>query len=184
MFCLWGFTFFVPKICSDEYDNWTCMLLGVQAELSVIMLDLNMVIFLTHGFHVSLAKNINYQCFKALYTWLNLFWHDHVILPVLQDIGHGTWIKYSFWVGLVHLCLFNCYWCCFPSPSFCPPGKYHYLFIHESLLTDNTLMIYPFSRTLRRWRSWACLCQVLYFFRLYLEHSLINQTFHYPLMEY
>jgi len=37
----------VPKICSDEYDNWTCMLLGVQAELSVIMLDLNLVIFLT-----------------------------------------------------------------------------------------------------------------------------------------
>ncbi|KAH1216837.1 Ethylene-insensitive protein 2 [Glycine max] len=32
----------LAQICSDEYDNWTCMLLGVQAELSVIMLDLNM----------------------------------------------------------------------------------------------------------------------------------------------
>ncbi|CAJ1893331.1 unnamed protein product [Sphenostylis stenocarpa] len=32
----------LAQICSDEYDTWTCMLLGVQTELSVIMLDLNM----------------------------------------------------------------------------------------------------------------------------------------------
>ncbi|KAG5083826.1 hypothetical protein JHK84_053864 [Glycine max] len=28
----------LAQICSDEYDTWTCMLLGVQTELSVIML--------------------------------------------------------------------------------------------------------------------------------------------------
>ncbi|CAJ1968903.1 unnamed protein product [Sphenostylis stenocarpa] len=42
----------LAQICSDEYDNWTCMLLGVQAELSVIMLDLNMILGMAHGLNI------------------------------------------------------------------------------------------------------------------------------------
>lgn len=37
------FPFVIPKICSDEYDKSTCMLLGIQTELSMIALDLTMV---------------------------------------------------------------------------------------------------------------------------------------------
>lgn len=33
----------ISKICSDEYDKSTCMLLGIQTELSMIALDLTMV---------------------------------------------------------------------------------------------------------------------------------------------
>lgn len=59
-----------------------------------------------------------------------------------------------------------------------------FLFINLGWSTMHLqITIFPFSRTLRRRRSWACLCQVLCFFRLYLEYSLINQKFHYPLME-
>ncbi|MED6120719.1 Ethylene-insensitive protein 2 [Stylosanthes scabra] len=32
----------LAQVCSKEYDTWTCIFLGIQAELSVIMLDLNM----------------------------------------------------------------------------------------------------------------------------------------------
>lgn len=35
----------MPKICSEEYDKVTCIFLGVQAELSMIALDLAMVLF-------------------------------------------------------------------------------------------------------------------------------------------
>ena len=34
----------MAKICSDEYDKFTCIFLGVQTEISVIVLDLTMVI--------------------------------------------------------------------------------------------------------------------------------------------
>jgi len=57
-----------------------------------------------------------------------------MILPVLQDLGHGTRVKSYFWVGLVQLCLFSCYWCCFSHTSCSPTCKYHHLRIHKSLL--------------------------------------------------
>ncbi|XP_065617677.1 ethylene-insensitive protein 2.2-like [Quercus suber] len=68
----------LAQICSDEYDKFTCIILGVQTEVSVIALDLTMVLGLAHG------------------------------------------LKSSFWVGLVHLCLFDCCQCCFIS-TFCNP---------------------------------------------------------------
>ena len=39
-----SFQIVLPKICSDEYDKFTCIFLGVQTEISVIVLDLTMVI--------------------------------------------------------------------------------------------------------------------------------------------
>ena len=35
----------MPKICSVEYDKFTCIFIGVQTEVSVIALDLTMVIY-------------------------------------------------------------------------------------------------------------------------------------------
>lgn len=34
------------KICSEEYENVTCIFLGAQAEVSMIVLDLMMVFFM------------------------------------------------------------------------------------------------------------------------------------------
>ncbi|XP_052108584.1 ethylene-insensitive protein 2 isoform X1 [Arachis duranensis] len=42
----------LAQICSNEYDTWTCMLLGVQAELSVIILDLNMILGVAQGLNL------------------------------------------------------------------------------------------------------------------------------------
>ncbi|KAI4300285.1 hypothetical protein L6164_033681 [Bauhinia variegata] len=42
----------LAQICSNEYDSWTCMFLGVQAELSMIMLDLNMILGMAHGLNI------------------------------------------------------------------------------------------------------------------------------------
>ncbi|KAI4345527.1 hypothetical protein L6164_012641 [Bauhinia variegata] len=42
----------LAQICSNEYDSWTCMFLGVQVELSMIMLDLNMILGMAHGLNL------------------------------------------------------------------------------------------------------------------------------------
>ncbi|XP_058075734.1 uncharacterized protein LOC131224213 [Magnolia sinica] len=39
----------LASICSEEYNRPTCMLLGVQAELSVIVLDMTMILGIAHG---------------------------------------------------------------------------------------------------------------------------------------
>ncbi|KAK4281490.1 hypothetical protein QN277_012975 [Acacia crassicarpa] len=38
----------LAEICRDEYGAWTCMFLGIQTELSVIMLDLNVILGMAH----------------------------------------------------------------------------------------------------------------------------------------
>ncbi|KAF5475847.1 hypothetical protein F2P56_007610 [Juglans regia] len=42
----------LAQICWDEYDKFTCLFLGVQAELSVIALDLTMILGLAHGLNL------------------------------------------------------------------------------------------------------------------------------------
>ncbi|KAF3443022.1 hypothetical protein FNV43_RR16943 [Rhamnella rubrinervis] len=42
----------LAQICSDEYDKCTCVLLGVQTELSMILLDLTMVLGIAHGLNL------------------------------------------------------------------------------------------------------------------------------------
>ncbi|KAI3473267.1 hypothetical protein Pfo_030559 [Paulownia fortunei] len=39
----------LAQICSEEYDDVTCVLLGIQAEISMIMLDLTMVLGTAYG---------------------------------------------------------------------------------------------------------------------------------------
>ncbi|XP_015899779.3 ethylene-insensitive protein 2.1 isoform X1 [Ziziphus jujuba] len=42
----------LAQICCDEYDKYTCIFLGVQAELSMILLDLTMVLGIAHGLNL------------------------------------------------------------------------------------------------------------------------------------
>ncbi|KAF3944340.1 hypothetical protein CMV_029182 [Castanea mollissima] len=42
----------LAQICSDEYDRFTCIILGVQTEVSVIVLDLTMILGLAHGLNL------------------------------------------------------------------------------------------------------------------------------------
>lgn len=49
------------KICSEEYDKGTCIFLGVQTEVSVILSDLTMVISLSSSTY-SFAPNLSKLC--------------------------------------------------------------------------------------------------------------------------
>ncbi|KAF5471817.1 hypothetical protein F2P56_008584 [Juglans regia] len=42
----------LAQVCRDEYDKFTCLFLGVQIELSVIVLDLTMILGLAHGLNL------------------------------------------------------------------------------------------------------------------------------------
>ncbi|RDX58083.1 Ethylene-insensitive protein 2 [Mucuna pruriens] len=71
----------LAQICTDEYDSWTCMLLGVQAELSVIMLDLNMIMGMAHGLNVLFGWDL-FTCVFLTATGAVF----HLLLFVLLDI--------------------------------------------------------------------------------------------------
>ncbi|KAL5136996.1 Ethylene-insensitive protein 2 [Glycine soja] len=71
----------LAQICSDEYDNWTCMLLGVQAELSVIMLDLNMILGMAHGLNILFGWDL-FTCVFLTATGAVF----HLLLFVILDI--------------------------------------------------------------------------------------------------
>ncbi|KAL2323206.1 hypothetical protein Fmac_027585 [Flemingia macrophylla] len=72
----------LAQICSDEYDNWTCMLLGIQAELSVIILDLNMILGMAHGLNILFGWDL-FTC--VFFTATSAVFH--LLLFVLLDIG-------------------------------------------------------------------------------------------------
>ncbi|KAJ7972392.1 Ethylene-insensitive protein 2 [Quillaja saponaria] len=65
----------LAQICSDEYDAWTCMFLGVQTELSAIILDLNMVLGIAHGLNLLFGWD--------LFSCVFLTAAEAVILPIL-----------------------------------------------------------------------------------------------------
>ncbi|RZC70477.1 hypothetical protein C5167_035067 [Papaver somniferum] len=48
----------LAQICSEEYDKSTCVFLGVQAELSVLVLDLTMVLGIAHGLNLLFGVNL------------------------------------------------------------------------------------------------------------------------------
>ncbi|XP_010543898.1 PREDICTED: ethylene-insensitive protein 2-like [Tarenaya hassleriana] len=52
-------------ICNDEYDKWTCMFLGVQAEFSAILLDLTMVLGVAHALNLVLGVDMATGVFLA-----------------------------------------------------------------------------------------------------------------------
>ncbi|XP_044473414.1 ethylene-insensitive protein 2-like [Mangifera indica] len=55
----------LAQICSREYDKYTCVLLGVQTELSVILLDLTMVLGIAHGLNLLLGVYLSTSIFLA-----------------------------------------------------------------------------------------------------------------------
>ncbi|MED6168807.1 Ethylene-insensitive protein 2 [Stylosanthes scabra] len=71
----------LAQICSNEYDTWTCMLLGVQAELSVIMLDLNMILGMAQGLNLIFGWDL-FTCVFLTATGAVF----HLLLAVLLDI--------------------------------------------------------------------------------------------------
>ncbi|KAK7355569.1 hypothetical protein VNO80_14829 [Phaseolus coccineus] len=71
----------LAQICSDEYDSWTCMLLGVQAELSVIVLDLNLILGMAHGLNIVFGWDL-FACVFLTATGAVF----HLLLFVLLDI--------------------------------------------------------------------------------------------------
>ncbi|XP_074570211.1 protein ETHYLENE-INSENSITIVE 2-like isoform X2 [Curcuma longa] len=48
----------LAEICRDEYSGTTCMILGVQAELSLIISDLTMILGVAHGFNLLLGVDL------------------------------------------------------------------------------------------------------------------------------
>ncbi|XP_023517107.1 ethylene-insensitive protein 2-like isoform X1 [Cucurbita pepo subsp. pepo] len=48
----------LAQICSEEYDKCTCLFLGIQAEVSVILLDLTMILGISHGLNLLLGWDL------------------------------------------------------------------------------------------------------------------------------
>ncbi|XP_011657650.1 ethylene-insensitive protein 2 isoform X2 [Cucumis sativus] len=48
----------LAQICNEEYDKCTCFFLGIQAEASVILLDLNMILGISNGLNLLLGWDL------------------------------------------------------------------------------------------------------------------------------
>ncbi|XP_027349800.1 ethylene-insensitive protein 2-like [Abrus precatorius] len=70
----------LAQVCSNEYDTWTCMLLGIQTELSVIMLDLNMILGMAQGLNLIFGWDL-FTC--VFLTAIGAVFH--ILLAVLLD---------------------------------------------------------------------------------------------------
>ncbi|GMI96581.1 ENHANCED RESPONSE TO ABA3, CYTOKININ RESISTANT 1, ORESARA 2, ETHYLENE INSENSITIVE 2, ORESARA 3 [Hibiscus trionum] len=68
----------LAQICSDEYDKATRIFLGVQAELSMVVLDLTMVLGVAHGINLLLGVDLSTGIFLAAL--------DAVLFPVFATI--------------------------------------------------------------------------------------------------
>ncbi|KAL6507923.1 Ethylene-insensitive protein 2 [Orobanche gracilis] len=66
------------KICREEYDELTCLLLGIQAEISMIMLDLTMVLGTAYGLNAFFGIDL------LLSVFLTGF--DAVLFPFLARL--------------------------------------------------------------------------------------------------
>ncbi|KAK7396573.1 hypothetical protein VNO78_17670 [Psophocarpus tetragonolobus] len=87
----------LAQICSDEYDSWTCLLLGVQTEFSVIMLDLNMILGMAQGLNLIFGWDL-FTCVFLTATGAVF----HILLTVLFDIEKAK-ILGQFVAGFVLL---------------------------------------------------------------------------------
>ncbi|KAK8553812.1 hypothetical protein V6N12_030795 [Hibiscus sabdariffa] len=68
----------LAQICSDEYDKATRIFLGVQAELSMVVLDLTMVLGVAHGINLLLGVDLSTGVFLAAL--------DAVLFPVFATV--------------------------------------------------------------------------------------------------
>ncbi|KAK8688884.1 hypothetical protein V6N13_087619 [Hibiscus sabdariffa] len=68
----------LAQICCDEYEKSTRIFLGVQAELSVIVLDLTMVLGVAHGINLLFGVDLSMGVFLAAL--------DAVLFPVFASL--------------------------------------------------------------------------------------------------
>ncbi|KAK4743231.1 hypothetical protein SAY87_001232 [Trapa incisa] len=68
----------LAEICSEEYDKYTCALLGVQTEICVITSDLTMILGIAHGLNLLLGVD--------LFTCVFLTTVDSVFYPILATL--------------------------------------------------------------------------------------------------
>ncbi|MCL7049682.1 hypothetical protein MKW94_020684 [Papaver nudicaule] len=68
----------LAQICSEEYDKSTCVFLGVQAEISVFVLDLTMVLGIAHGLNLLFGLNLS--------TSLIFVAADAFLFPLLRTV--------------------------------------------------------------------------------------------------
>lgn len=75
----------MSKICSEEYDKVTCIFLGIQAEVSMIALDLTMVVSLFHSVYTLASERVVFSSSSA---------YNHLIVI---GFGHCTWAECCVW---------------------------------------------------------------------------------------
>lgn len=68
----------LAQICSSEYDTVTCIFLGIQAELSIIALDLSMILGIAHG--------LNLMFGMSLFTCVFLTSLDAFLFPLFSNL--------------------------------------------------------------------------------------------------
>ncbi|PPD69835.1 hypothetical protein GOBAR_DD33296 [Gossypium barbadense] len=68
----------LAQICCDEYEKTTRIFLGVQAELSMIVLDLTMVLGVAHGINLLFGIDLSTSVFLAAL--------DAVLFPVFASL--------------------------------------------------------------------------------------------------
>ncbi|KAK6779558.1 hypothetical protein RDI58_021742 [Solanum bulbocastanum] len=77
----------LAQICSEEYDKVTCIFLGIQAEVSMIALDLTMVLGTAHGLNVVFGIDL-FSCVFLTATGAILF----PLLASLFDNGSAKFL--------------------------------------------------------------------------------------------
>jgi ethylene-insensitive protein 2 len=87
----------LAQICSDEYDRVTCVLLGVQTEISVVALDLTMTLGVAHALNLLFGVDLSTCVFLAAV--------DAVLFPVFATLleNHMARLVSVWLVGLILL---------------------------------------------------------------------------------
>ncbi|CAN4121533.1 unnamed protein product [Withania somnifera] len=89
----------LAQICSEEYDKVTCIFLGIQAEVSMIALDLTMVLGTAHGLNVVFGVDL-FNCVFLTATGAVLF-------PLLASLLDNSSAKFLC-VGWASSVLLSC----------------------------------------------------------------------------
>ncbi|KAL2533624.1 Ethylene-insensitive protein 2 [Abeliophyllum distichum] len=76
----------LAQICSEEYDNITCVFLGVQAEISIIALDLMMVLGTAYGLNAIFGID--------LFNCVFLTGIDAILFPFLSALLENRKAKF------------------------------------------------------------------------------------------
>ncbi|XP_076923503.1 ethylene-insensitive protein 2.2-like [Bidens hawaiensis] len=86
----------LAQICSEEYDMITCIFLGIQAEVSIIALDLSMILGTAH------ALNLTFGI--GLFTCVLLTSIDALLFPIVSSYLENGKAKFiCMWLAIVAL---------------------------------------------------------------------------------